>query len=260
MKRYFCLACGLVSMASALAADTGAKLSAAQVVDKNVAARGGLAAWRAVKTLTLSGQLDAGGKRETDLPFVMRMKRPNRSRLEIAFEGQTAVQVFDGARGWKLRPFLGRNEVEPYTALEAKSARSWQDLDGPLVDHAKKGTKVVLAGMDTVEGHKAYKLKLSFKDGEQRTLWIDAANFLELKIDGDPRKLDGRLHKVAIYYRDYRAEKGLMMPHVLETVVEGGGKSHKLHIREVAANQPMEEGLFAKPSLSAAMATLTTGR
>ena len=35
-------------------------LSAAQIVDKHVAARGGLQAWRAVQTLSVTGKLEAG--------------------------------------------------------------------------------------------------------------------------------------------------------------------------------------------------------
>src|SRR5919109_2558567 len=38
-----------------------AKLTAAQIVDKNIAARGGLQAWHAVQTMSWSGKLDAGG-------------------------------------------------------------------------------------------------------------------------------------------------------------------------------------------------------
>src|SRR2546429_9123009 len=39
------------------------KLSAAAIVDKNVAARGGLQAWRAVQTMSMQGRLGAGGNR-----------------------------------------------------------------------------------------------------------------------------------------------------------------------------------------------------
>ena len=58
----------LISLAFAVsfaeAADVSpaaAKLSAAEIADKNVAARGGLQAWRAVQTMSLAGQLGAGG-------------------------------------------------------------------------------------------------------------------------------------------------------------------------------------------------------
>jgi hypothetical protein len=253
MRRILLLLAVLVSVAAPAAAapdvSKGSTLTAAQIIEKNVAARGGLKAWRAVQTMTLSGRLEAGGKKNQALPFVMKMKRPHMNRLEITFKEQTALQVFDGEQGWKVRPFLGRDEVEPYTAAEAKAATGWQELDGPLVDYARKGTKIKLLGMQAVEGHKAYKLRLTLKNGEERNLWIDAKSFLERKIDGDPRKMDGKLHDVAVYYRDFKSEKGLTMPHVLETVVDGAQPSHKLYIERVMVNQQMDNALFAKPRL-----------
>lgn len=230
------------------------KLTAAQIVDRNVAARGGLKAWREVNTLTLSGQMEAGGKKNTALPFVMKMERPRMSRLEIRFQDQTAVQVYDGEHGWKLRPFLGRNEVEPFTPAEAKAAAAWAELDGPLVDFAKKGSKVALLGTESVEGNNTYKLKLTLKNGEERHVWVDAASFLERKIDGEPRKVDGKLRNVAVYYRDYKTVSGLTLPHVLETIVEDDKRSqpHKLYIRQMMVNQPLEDKLFAKPQLAMA--------
>lgn len=231
------------------------QLTAAQVVNKNVAARGGLKAWRAVNTLTLSGRMEAGGKKNTDLPFVMKMERPRMSRLELRFQDQTAVQVFDGVHGWKVRPFLGRNEIEPFTPAEAQAADAWDELDGPLVDYTKKGNRVELLGTESVEGHRAYKLKLVMKNGKERHIWVDAANFLERKVDGEPRKMDGKLRNVAVYYRDYKSENGLTIPHVFETVVEGGKQSHKLYIEHVAFNQPIENNIFTKPGLSVASAS-----
>lgn len=230
------------------------KLTATQIVDRNVAARGGLKAWRAVQTLTLAGQLEAGGKKNTDLPFVMKMERPRMSRLEISFQDKTAVQIYDGAHGWKVRPFLGRNEVEPFTPDEAKAAAAWAELDGPLIDYAKKGTKVTVLGMEAVEGHQTYKLKVAMKNGEERHVWVDAASFLERKIDGDPRKMDGKLRNVAVYYRDYKTVNGLAVPHVLESVVEGNKQSHKMYIKQVMVNKPLENKLFAKPQLAMASA------
>src|SRR5882757_4301599 len=51
---------GALAVSAAVAAP--AKLTADQIVDKNIAARGGLAAWRGVQTLSWSGKMDAGGR------------------------------------------------------------------------------------------------------------------------------------------------------------------------------------------------------
>jgi hypothetical protein len=137
-------------------------LSAEQVMENNIAARGGLHAWRAVQNLSMRGKMEAGGNEsptrpvpgvrtggvqlpkrpapQTQLPFRLEMKRARKSRLEIDFRGETAIQVFDGTHGWKLRPFLNRHEVEPFTSDEMKAIAAQSDLDGPLVDYAAKGT------------------------------------------------------------------------------------------------------------------------
>jgi len=286
MKRSISILCGLASMATAvaMAADVARAAKASppakegpankaapaakaprakkmppppalpvgQIVDRNIAARGGLAAWRAVNSMTMSGEMDAGGKQDAKLPFVMSMKRPQKSRLEIKFQEQTAVQVWDGNQGWKVRPYLNRNEVENYTATETRSAAAAAELDGPLVDFANKGTKVGLAGTEVVEGKNTYKLKLTLKGGEQIHLWIDANSFLEAKIDGEPRRLDGRMRKVAVFYRDFKAVGGLQFPHTMETVVESVKGSHKMTTQTIKVNPALDDSLFAKPQLQQA--------
>ena len=254
------LACGCIAALAATTADAAdtkrpTGLSAAQIAARNVKARGGLKAWQAVRALKMSGELDAGGKSDTKLPFALYLRRPHQRRLEITFAGKNAVQVYDGTQGWKLRPFLNRDDVEPFKRDELASAASAAELDGPLVDYARKGTRVELAGTEKVEGKKTYKLKLTLKNGAQRFLWVDASTFLDTKISGDPRKLDGRPHAVAIYSRDYRTVDGLKIPFVQETVVAGVKQTHKMVLKTVTVNPPLQDALFAKPTVAMARAS-----
>ncbi len=225
-----------------------ANLTAAQIVEKNVSAKGGLQAWRAVQTISFSGKMDAGGKAKVQLPFVLEKKRPRKMRIELVFENDTAVQVYDGVNGWKLRPYLGRRDVEPYSPEELKSASFESDVDGPLVDYTAKGNKVELEGVEKVEGQDAYKLKVTMKAGQVQHIWVDAETFLEVKVEGTPRRMDGRMRPVSIYLRDYKAVNGLMVPYVLETAVEGNKVTHKMFIENVAVNPKLEDSLFARPS------------
>ncbi len=266
-----------------------ANLSAAEIANKNVAARGGLQAWLAVQTISESGKLGAGGDQreaistpavlppggagklqpmpssprlasEAQLPFLMEMERPRKVRFELQFAGKTAIQVYDGANGWKLRPYLNRLEIEPYTADELKLASLQSDLDGPLVDYAAKGTRVELDGMENVESRPTYKLKLTTKNGQVLHVWIDAESFLETKIEGAPRKLDGKMHPVEVYYRDYRKVDGLQIPFILETRVlplENAGSRvndarvppEKIVIDKVVINPKLDASRFSKPAI-----------
>jgi outer membrane lipoprotein-sorting protein len=223
-----------------------AALTAAQIVDKDVAAKGGLQAWRAVQTITYSGKMDAGGKQDTQLPFLMQMKRPHKTRMEIEFQNEKAIQVYDGSKGWKFRPFLGRRDVEPYSADELRAASVEPDLDGFLVDYAAKGTQVTLEGMEKVEGRDAYKLKLTMKGGQVRHLWVDAESFLDVKVEGTPARMDGKMRPVEVYFRDYKSINGLMFPYVLETTVQGNTKSHKMTIENVVVNPKLDDSLFTE--------------
>ena len=271
----FFLVLSISSFPALTAKATPASLSAAQIVEKNIAARGGLQAWRAVQTLSWSGKLDAGtgdsiersrryaeGKlsptsrmavaptkpaEQVQLPFVYEMKRGRKSRMEIEFGGKTAVQVYDGQNGWKFRPFLNRNDVEPFTTDELKSEAEKSDLDGYLIDYAAKGTKIDLNGVEKVEGHDAYKLKLTEKDGHVQYVWVDAQSFLDVKVSGTPRRMDGKMHNVVVYQRDFRNIQGLMIPFVLETAVDGYRETHKVNIEKVEVNPKLADSLFTKP-------------
>ena len=274
----------------AMAANTAsstAKFTATDIVEKNLEARGGLQAWRAVQSMQWTGKIGAGGNQratlslpepsegakakvmprraaeEVQLPFTMDLKRSRKMRLEVDFNGKTAVQVYDGKNGWKLRPFLNRLEVEPYTAEEQKKASTDQDLDGPLVDYAAKGTRIELLGIEKVSDRDNYKLKLTTKNGQAMDVWIDGETFLETKMDGQSRRLDGTEHPVEVYFRDYRKVGGLMMPFVFETKVLPVAQAatsykdtpvpvEKITLDQVLVNPKLDDSLFVKPVVTAA--------
>jgi len=236
-------------------------LSAAQIVEKNVAARGGLAAWHGVRTLIWKGRMGAGAtsyeivshgkleakqRDEAQLPFTLEFKRPLKTRLEIQFSGQTAVQVFDGTSGWKLRPYLGRTNWDAYTPDEVKLSAAEPGVDGFLIDYAAKGAKVELAGTEKVEDHDAYKLKVTLSGGQVRHVWVDARTFLEAKVEGLPRRLDGKPHNVEIYLREFKPEDGIVIPHVIETHVQGLRRAEKITIENATVNPKLDDARFTK--------------
>jgi hypothetical protein len=287
MIRNTAILCTALALAGAMAAasevpSSKADLSATEVLAKNVAARGGLQSWKSVQTMTMEGKMAAGGNQratvavpgrgagfvaprpaqEVELPFLMELKRSRKSRIELKFNGQTAIQVYDGADGWKVRPYLNRLQVENYTPDELKLASTQADLDGPLVDAATNGARVEMESMEKVEGRDTYKLKLTQKNGTSAHVWIDAQTFLEAKIEGQPRRLDGTMHPVEVYYRDYRPVSGLQVPFVLETRVmpaaplakgvKVSGPTYspeKITIEKVVVNPKLDDSLFSKPSI-----------
>jgi hypothetical protein len=217
-----------------------------EIVARNVEARGGAAAWQAVKTLTVAGRIDTG--RSPAIPFLLQMKRPHKSRFALQIDGQSVVEVFDGEHGWKLRPDLGHNKPQDLSPQEIGKASVRQNIDGLLIDHVAKGNSVELDGMEPVAGRNAYRLKVVLPSGIGRHIWVDAQSFLEVKMDDSPRLLDGKLHRVETFLRDYRTVAGLAYPYVSETSVEGISATRKLFVDKVLVNPPMDDRVFSKPA------------
>jgi len=267
------------------------KLSAEKVLANNVAARGGLAAWKKIQTMSYSGKMDAARQRpelagteaataqrrmqkprpgdkfeapdaakelpDIALPFRLELKRPLKSRVELDFNGSTAVQTYDGSHGWKLRPFAGKTEAEAYTPDELKDAAAQQALDGMLIDAAAKGNRIILEGSEPIEGKPAYKLKVTLKNGTVRHVWVDAASFLEVQFDGT-RQFDG--HPTTLYtaLKDYRTVDGVTVPFVMETRVQGVKHVERIVIDKVTVNAALADERFGRPTLPAAPAASPT--
>jgi hypothetical protein len=98
------------------------------------------------------------------------------------------------------------------------------------------------------------------KSGQTQNIWIDAETFLETKIEGQPRRLDGTLHPVEVYYRDYRPVSGLQIPFVIETHVLAVSQT-AMHLRDtpvppeqmvfekIVVNPKLDASLFARPEV-----------
>jgi len=239
------------AVASAMATDRGApplrELSAAQIVEKNVAARGGLDAWRKIETMVWTGHMESIHAPVPMMLFVMQQKRPNKTHFEINALGERTVRVFDGQRGWKLKPDQqGKPQLKPFSFEEVTFARAAQVIDGPLIDYLAKGNSVTLEGLDEIEGHKAYRLGVRLATGESDQIWIDAETFLDVRYDRAFAAGPGR-DRVSVFYRDYKSVEGLQVPSVIETGTGPGARPDRMVIERVALNPPLDDRVFARP-------------
>jgi hypothetical protein len=239
----------LPALAGAGERDAAPEPSAARIVEQNAAARGGAEAWRKIQTMAVAGHVEGAATSGRALPFLLEEKRPNRTRFEIMAASQKSVRVFDGRRGWKMRPDAeGRPQVQDYTAEELSFARDSQSIEGPLMDAVARGLAVTLGGVETVEGHRAFRLDFSPRPGTASHVWVDAETFLELAYERELRTSAGRMARISVRYRDYRTFEGLQIPVTIETGGGGGTAGNKLVIDRVALNPRLEDRIFARPS------------
>jgi hypothetical protein len=226
--------------------------TAAEVIDRNVAARGGLDAWRKVETMVWLGHLERAARDAQRVPFVMTLKRPNLTRFELKEQFTQFTRIFDGAHGWKIRPASdGRPETKPFSPGEVNYARTEFVIDGPLIDYQAKGVTANLDGIDTVDGRKAYRLSLKLPSGGERKVWIDTKTNLDIRYDRPATNPLKPGAPVTVYYRDYAAADGVQVARSIETGVGGGGAAagDKLVIDRVLVNPKLDDGTFAPPTV-----------
>jgi outer membrane lipoprotein-sorting protein len=241
------LGAGGTSAAPNKARSTPARLSAQQIVAKNVAARGGLEAWRKVQTMIWMGHIESAHAVVPSMLFMLSQQRPNKMRFEINAMGEKTLRVFDGTQGWKLRPAHGRPDVQPYTTDEVRFAQSGPGLDGPLIDYAEKGSSVSVIGIDNIEKHDAYHLIVRTAASDSQHVWVDAKTFLETRYDRPAAGPAGASRTVSVMYRDYKTTDGLTIPSTIETGVGPGAPPDRMVIERVILNPPLNEQTFRVP-------------
>jgi hypothetical protein len=83
------LAAGFAAGALAAGAQAPApQLSIDEIVEKNAAARGGLQAWRQVRTMAWVGHIQSAHAPMPNMQFVLQQERPNKTRFEINAMGE----------------------------------------------------------------------------------------------------------------------------------------------------------------------------
>src|SRR5262249_35443982 len=120
------------------------------LVAKNIEAKGGIEALRAVQSLRFKGKMLVN-QGQIELTFTQTKKRPGQIRTEAMLQGMTLVQAYDGTEGWKISPFGGRKDPEKMSADDAKSLIEDAEIEGPLVDWEAKGSKVEYLGPEDVD-------------------------------------------------------------------------------------------------------------
>jgi hypothetical protein len=248
-RRQFALWLMGACVAPVTCAQVAPSITAAQIVEKNAAARGGFEAWQRLKTMAWTGYVESGAKPGVRLPFLLEQKRPNKTRFELVTDGQRSIRMYDGSSGWRLRPnpANGRPELSPYSDEELRYARGAQVIDGPLMDYVAKGGAVTLASNGLAEGRNAYILDVKLPSGGDHRVWVDAETFLEVRHDRQVRSGAGSMGTVTVLFRDYREFEGVKIPTRIETGAGIGASPNKLVIERVALNPELDDRAFARP-------------
>src|SRR5437868_8709519 len=232
--------------ASAVGAQNKPQLTVDELVAKNVAAKGGADALRALQSVRLTGKMLVN-EGQMQLGYAETKKRPDEVRTEATLQGMTAVEAYDGKEGWRISPFQGRKDPEKMSADDLKPLMEDGEIDGPLVDWKAKGSTVEYIGREDVDGTNAYKIKVVRKNGDVNFVYLDPDHFLEIRILRQ-RVRHGAQEETETDIGDYEKIGGVFVPFSIEAGHKGDPDKQKIVIEKAEANVPVDDAIFHFPT------------
>jgi len=237
------LAALVVGMALVSAAPAAAQTPTAdELVAKYLAARGGMDKLQAVNTARIAGTVSTQGM---DLELTVTSKRPNKMRQEVTVQGQKMIQAFDGTTVWGINPMMGSPTPQVMEGPQADLIRTQSLFDGPLVGYKDRGDTLEVVGPATVEGAKAWNLKLTRKDGKSMNILLDAETGLERQWTTTMDQ-GGMTMEVQTIMSDYQTVSGLQVARSMKTLM-GGQQVASLTFTSVEFNVPVDDAEFVMP-------------
>jgi hypothetical protein len=238
-----------------VAAYPAAAQDAQSLIAKNLDARGGAAAVDALKSISFEGRTIFPG--DFELSYKEARKRVGTKsavRYDFGLQGLDVVQSYDGTGAWKINPFQGRKDPERMSADEARQFADEGLVEGPLLASRTDGSQVQYLGREDFDGTLAYKLRVTQKDGDEFTYWLDPDTYLEIKVN-ETRRIRGAQQTTETELGDYEKVAGVFFPMSVESWQQGSpNQRQRVLIATAQANPPVEASFFTEPGGPATLA------
>lgn len=230
------VACVMASLALA-ACHSAPDVSA--IAQRHLEAVGGADAFRSLQSWRVAGVHHTADNRS--FPFLAERKRPNLCRSQTGDPTDRRVRGYNGTVAWLSEP---GQPVRLLSGPELEERVATCDFDDdPLLDSERRGIAVRLAGQPSLDGRPTYKLFTKTPWGLTRYVYVDAATWLDVRIDHvDP---DGTVTVQRLF--DRRLVGGISTPTTWVTTVPDGRTLLTTHADSVELNVPFADGYFDPP-------------
>jgi outer membrane lipoprotein-sorting protein len=220
-----------------------------ELVAKSVAARGGLAKLKAVKSVRMTGTVSMGAM---ELRLVVELKRPSSLRQDVTFQGSTVVEAFDGKDAWAIPPMTGApvpmaSGPVLLPAAAAREKADQADFEGPLVDYRAKGNKVELVGKERLDGADVFKLKVTRKNGDVQYYFLSAETYLPVLVEASVT-IDEQTIEGESTLGDYREVGGVLWAHSIQNGAAGQPEKQSVVFTKIEINPVIDDSRFKVPA------------
>ncbi len=208
-------------------------ITADEVIDRHIEAKGGLDKLKQLKTVAMKGKMIMGSLSGTMETY---QKAPNLRFLRVSLQnGMTYQEGCDGKNIWSLGPmgfktFQGKQ-------LEERLEQSQID---PLLGFTERGGKYEYIGVDSMNGIKCHKIRFIQGSSDTTFSFFDTKNYHMIKAEVEtPRGVSEQL------FDEFRMVDGILFPFQIRSLT--GTARTKVTFSEIIVNQPIPDSFFVMP-------------
>ena len=183
--------------------------TADEVIAKYITEIGGADKWSKVQSIKIEGQIEVQG---IQIPFTMQGLQLKGMRVDAEFQGNKIIDITTPTKGWAQNPLSGKATLGPISEDELKQKLDDLDIQDPFVDYKAKGSVIVSLGKDEEDGNEYFKIKMTTKNGNEKTYFFDTKTNLIYKIESIVKQ-QGQEMKSEQKLLDYQTtDYGIKMP------------------------------------------------
>lgn len=175
-------------------------------------------------------------------------------RQEINSAMFNFAMVVTDKEGWRQNPRAG-GAFEPMTPEAVANMQPQLDCAGSFIDYATKGHKVELIGKEDVEGTQAYKIKITYKNGNDANFFFDASTYYIIRMSskgggmgmggGGGRGGANADQERVVEFSDYKkTDDGFVFAYKMTPLGMGGG----VYYEKIEVNKPVDPKAY-KPEV-----------
>jgi hypothetical protein len=209
-----------------------------EIVKKHIDAIGGLENWKKLKSLKMECSIKANG---ADIKVVICQLDKKAMRQDIAVMGMNGYEIVTNTQGWSFMPFQGQIKPEAMTADDVKNSQDDLWIQDEFITYKELGKKLELIGSDDMDGTDCFKLKMTDKNNQETTYFIDKSDYNIIK-SVSKVKADGKEMEVASTYGNYKkTEEGIVF------AMSTTGGYGPMEITKIEVNPKIDETIFQLP-------------
>lgn len=176
-----------------------------------------------------------------ELPMTIMVKKPNKVKVVITFNGMDIITAFDGENGYMVNPMTGDTEPVEIPEDQLSSVQEYNMFRDNMLEAYKAG-RLKLEGDEDVDGRPCYKILLTDEAGNTTTTYIDKDTMLTVRAVTEVEQM-GQKMVVESNIKDYMEVNGAKFPKEITQTVSGmdlGGITYD----KIELDRDMDDSIF----------------